>query len=374
MRKIVIACDKFKGSLSAQSAAEALSVGLRETAPATQALIFPAADGGEGTLDAFITAGYNEVQTTAAGPVGEPVATRYAVQGKTAVVELAEICGIPKLPNGKFAPLTSSTYGLGEVVHEVLDRGFEKIVLAVGGSASTDGGAGLASALGARINDANGRSVPPNGGGLIKASSLDISNLHPQINEAHFLLASDVRNPLLGSSGAVATYARQKGADKEDRELLERGLATWAALVEDCCGLPGLRFRHGAGAAGGVGFGAMALLDAQVKSGVSLVLEALKFPQYLRDADLVITGEGALDHQTLEGKAVQGVAAAAMDANVPVVAVCGANLLPSSQLPRLGVNRVIALTDIEPDIEACKDNAYELLTTVGRRIGRHLAN
>lgn len=372
MTRVVIACDKFKGSLSADKVADAVSCGLVEGSSRFVSDVFPIADGGEGTLDAFIRAGFTEVLTRAKGPTGQLLETRFAYMDQTAVVELADICGMSRLPNMEVAPLTSSTFGLGQVVGEVLDRGFKKVVLGVGGSASTDGGAGLATALGAVIKDANGVQIDGTGGSLSRAHSLDISRLHPAVGSAEFVLASDVQNPLLGSSGAAALYGKQKGATKSDRLILENGLRVWSELVEDCLDASGLSRAPGSGAAGGTGFGAMAFLGAKMESGVEVVMDLLGFDEFLDGSALVVTGEGSLDAQTLHGKAVHGVTSAAMRKAIPVVAVCGVNSLTTNQIEQLGLWRVIALNEIESDLERCKTAAYELLMVAGERIGNLL--
>jgi len=365
---VVIACDAFKGSLSAEQVTHALSAGFDLARRGITARVFPIGDGGEGTLEAFLRAGFTEMSTTAAGPTGELLATRFAHKGDIAFVELAEVCGILRLPGGHFAPLDASSYGFGQVIRTALDHGFRTVILGVGGSASTDGGAGMALALGAQIRDAAGQPIGGGGGELSRARQLDISNLHPGVVDAEFIIASDVQNPLLGPSGATAIYSAQKGATPRDQAELETGMGVWADLVEEKFDARGLRETLGAGAAGGVGFGALSFLGARVESGASLVLDLLKFDALLADCDLVVTGEGALDQQTLEGKAVHGVAAVARELHVPVVAVCGVNSLSSSELGQLGVADVFSLSDREPNVERSKANAYGLLVEVGQYI------
>lgn len=370
--RVVIACDSFKGSISAERAAQALSAGIEAEVSNIATSIFPIADGGEGTLDALLRAGFTEIHTEAAGPTGERLFTRFVHRGGTAVIELAEICGILRLPGSRYAPLDASTYGLGEVVRAALDLGFRKIVLALGGSASSDGGAGLATALGVEIFDASGQRMVGTGRELANAHSISFSQLHPAIVDTEFTIATDVQNPLLGPQGAVAVYGPQKGASAREQQLLEAGLATWADLIEDNLALHGLRDFPGAGAAGGTGFGAAAFLGARITSGIEFLLELLQFEDSLTGARAVITGEGALDSQTLAGKAVQGIATAAGQLGVPVIAVCGVNDLAPDEIAELGVVRVFALSDAEPNLERSRTRAEKLLLEAGRRVAKFL--
>lgn len=376
--KVLVAPDKFKGSMRASDVAAHVAAGIREQSPGTEVLAVPVADGGDGTLDAAVAAGFHLVPVTAAGPTGEPVRTGYARQDRTAVVELADACGLVRLPGGVLAPLTASSVGFGQVIAAALDAGCRRLVLAIGGSASTDGGAGMLTALGARILDADGQPVPDGGGGLEHVAAVDLTGLHPALAETDVVLASDVDNPLLGDHGAAAVYGPQKGATPDDVARLDGALQVWSGALARALGVVGGDGGHpaatvpGAGAAGGVGFAAVAVLHATARPGIELMLELTGFAGHLDGADLVVTGEGSLDEQTLHGKAPAGVAAAARAAGVPVVAVAGRNLLSTDQLTAAGVRQAYALTDIESDVQRCIDDPGPLLTRLGRRIADSL--
>ncbi|GAB3134806.1 glycerate kinase [Tsukamurella serpentis] len=364
---VLLAPDKFKGSLSAAAVTDALARGIADVAPDWLCVRAPIADGGEGTVDAAVSAGWDRVHVVTTGPTGEVHRTGYARRGDEAVVELASSVGLGLLPGGRFAPLQAGTAGLGTVIAHALDHGAREIVIGLGGSASTDGGAGMLTALGAEITDADGRPVAPGGGGLLQATRLDLSGLHRAARSARFTLACDVDNPLLGADGAAAVYGPQKGVDPADIPVLDDALRTWADLVRATTGRD-LRAAAGAGAAGGAGFGAMSLLGARARPGVEIVLELTDFAVKLASCDLVITGEGSLDEQTLHGKAPAGVAAAARERGVPVLAVAGRSTLDADQIHRAGFRRAIALSALEPDPQRCMTDAAALLRTVGRSI------
>jgi glycerate kinase len=303
----------------------------------------------------------------ATGPTGEPVDTTYAVRDDVAVVEMADVSGLRLLPPDRLAPLTATSYGTGEVVRAALDRGCRTIVLGIGGSASTDGGAGLVQALGARLLDAAGNELPRGGAALADLDRVDLSGLDRRLAKARVVVASDVDNPLLGPNGAAAVYGPQKGATPEDVAFLDAALTRWADAVEAAVG-PGFRDRSGAGAAGGVGFAAMAVLGGRLEPGIGLILDLVRFTDHLPGAGLVVTGEGSLDEQTLSGKAPAGVAA---DADgVPVVAVAGRVALPPERLRAAGIAEAYALTDIEPDVRRCLAEAGPLLEQLARKLAR----
>jgi len=344
MSHVLIAPDKFKGSLSAPQVAGHVAAGLRRAVPGIDVREVPVADGGDGTLDAALAAGFERVPVTASGPTGEPVATGYARRGDTAVVELADVSGLARLP-GRRVPLTATSYGTGEVIRAALDDGCRTIVLGLGGSACTDGGAGMVAALGMRLLDAHGDELGPGGAALALLDTVDTAGLHPGLAEAEIVVASDVDNPLLGEHGAAAVYGPQKGASAAQVERLDAALARWVEVL----GAQDVATRVGAGAAGGVGFAALALLGAVMRPGIEYLLDLVGFHDHLADASLVVTGEGSLDEQTLRGKAPAGVAAAAREAGVPVVAVAGRCLLSDEALTAAGFAGACALTDLEPD-------------------------
>ncbi|MDO5711775.1 MAG: glycerate kinase [Micrococcales bacterium] len=364
---VLVACDKFKGSLTAGQVLSCIADGLHRADPVRDVRTVVVADGGDGTLDAAFSAGFDRVGVSVDGPTGERVETAYAVRDGVAVVEMADACGLVRLPNG-LEPMTASSRGAGQALAAALDAGVREIVFGVGGSASTDGGAGMLQALGARLLDASGQEVAPGGGPLSGLASVDLSGLHPRLREATITLASDVNNPLLGSGGAVAIFAPQKGADEAQRVELEAALRTLGRLITEATGRDDTG-RPGAGAAGGVGYAAMAVLDADMKPGIELMLALTGFTDLVDGAELVVTGEGSLDEQTLLGKAPAGVAAAARAAGVPVVAVCGRSLLSAEQAAGSGIERVYALTDLEPDPAVCMRDAGRLLTDLAEQVG-----
>jgi glycerate 2-kinase len=367
---VLVAPDKFKGSLTAAAAAAHLATGLRRAAgPGLTVACLPVADGGDGTLDAAVAAGFSPVPVRATGPTGEPVHAAYARRGQQAVLELASVCGLAMLPGGRLSPLRASSFGLGEVIRAALDAGRQQLVLGVGGSASTDGGAGLLQALGGRVLDRAGTPLPRGGGALRAAASLDLADLHPELRRAELVLACDVDNPLCGPDGAAAVYGPQKGADPADVAVLEEGLRTWADVVAAATGTD-MRDEPGAGAAGGVGFAALAVLGAKPRPGIEVMLELVGFGDQLTAADLVIIGEGALDEQTMRGKAPAGVAAAARARSVPVIAVAGRVSVPAEQLARAGIARAYALSDIEPDPARSMAGAGPLLEQLAARLAR----
>ncbi|MFC8878260.1 MULTISPECIES: glycerate kinase [Streptomyces] len=372
-RRVLVAADKFKGSLTAVEVAERVTAGLRRVVPDLQVEALPVADGGDGTVAAAVAAGFERRETRVAGPLGEAVTAAYALREGTAVVEMAEASGLQRLPDGVLAPLTASTYGSGELLRAALDAGARTIVFGVGGSATTDGGAGMLAALGARFLDAAGAPVAPGGGGLAALASADLSGLDPRLSEVELVLASDVDNPLTGPKGAPAVYGPQKGATPEDVTALDAALAHFAKVLEQTEGVGARAAEYaaspGAGAAGGIGFGAM-LLGARFRPGIEVMLDVLGFAPALERAELVITGEGSLDEQTLHGKAPAGVAAAARAAGKEVVAVCGRLALPAETLGRAGIRRAYPLTDVEPDVAKCIADAGPILERVAEGIAR----
>lgn len=371
-RRVLIAADKFKGSLTAVQVAERVTAGLRHAVPQVSVEALPVADGGDGTVAAAVAAGFERREVRVTGPLGTEVTAAYALRDGTAVVEMAEASGLQHLPDGVFAPLTAGTHGSGELLRAALDAGARTVVFGVGGSATTDGGAGMLTALGARFLTGDGEPVGPGGGPLADLVSADLSGLDPRLADVDIVLASDVDNPLTGPKGAPAVYGPQKGATPEDVETLDAALAQYARVLEKTVGSGAAQAAQspGAGAAGGIGFGALVGLGARFRPGIEVMLDVLGFAPALDRATLVITGEGSLDEQTLHGKAPAGVAAAARAQGIEVVAVCGRLALPAEELGRAGIRRAYALTDIEPDVSRCIANAGPLLEELAERIGR----
>lgn len=374
---VLIAPDKFKGSLTAPQVAAHLAAGLRQVRPDLPMVSVPVADGGDGTVDAMVAAGYTRLQTTVTGPLGDKVVASFAMRDETAVIELAEASGLRRLPGRptSVSALTATSAGTGELVRTAVAGGAKRIVLGLGGSACTDGGAGLLAGLGARLLDASGQPIPPGGIGLRHLSRIDTS----EMLRVPVVVASDVDNPLLGPRGAAAVYGPQKGAGAGAVRELETGLARFAEIARrDLRADPlagDIAARAGAGAAGGVGFAALAFLGAHIEPGIRILLQELDFDRLLSGARLVVTGEGSLDEQSLHGKAPIGVARAAARAEVPVLAVCGRRTLTRETLRRSGIEDAFALTDIEPDPEVCMAQAAPLLEQLGARLAgsRHFA-
>ncbi|MEV0091102.1 glycerate kinase [Streptomyces sp. NPDC050738] len=370
--QVLVAADKFKGSLTAVQVAERVTAGLHNIAPGVRVEALPVADGGDGTVAAAVAAGFERHEAAVTGPLGERRTAAFALRDGVAVVEMAEASGLQHLPEGVFAPLTSTTYGSGELLRAALDAGARSIVFGVGGSATTDGGAGMLAALGARFLDANGQPVGPGGGGLRDLASADLSGLDERLAGTDIVLASDVDNPLTGPKGAPAVYGPQKGASPEEVAILDEALAHFAAVLEKSIGQKAAdaALSPGAGAAGGIGYGALVGLGASFRPGIEVMLDVLGFAPALERATLVITGEGSLDEQTLHGKAPAGVAAAARAAGKEVIAVCGRLALRPEALGKAGIRRAYALTDIEPDTARCIAEAGPLLEQVAENIAR----
>ncbi|ALU39199.1 glycerate kinase [Kocuria flava] len=377
--RVVVAPDKFKGSLEAADVVEHLAAGLRAVDPSVEVVAVPVADGGEGTLDAAVGAGFTACPATVTGPVGEPVETEYAVRGRTAVVEMAQASGLVALPTvGHGEPVPdaggATSRGTGELVRAALDAGARTVVLGVGGSACTDGGAGLLQGLGARLLDDAGQELGRGGAALSRLARVDLSGLDPRVRGARFVLAADVDNPLTGPRGAAAVFGPQKGADPDTVERLDAALAVFRDRLAEALGPDVLEAAAapGAGAAGGVGFAALAVLGAVRRPGIDVVLELTGLAGRVAGADLVVTGEGSLDEQSLGGKTPLGVAAAAHAAGVPVVAVCGRTTLAPEVLRGAGFARTWALADLEPDPRVSMREAGRLLEQVGADLAREM--
>ncbi|MGD0558037.1 MAG: glycerate kinase [Streptosporangiaceae bacterium] len=359
---VVIAPDKFKGTLTSARVAQHLATGLAAARPDVGTIEVPVADGGDGTVDAAIAAGYRRIGIGVRGPTGKAVSAAFAFDGTTAIIEAAQACGLTLLPDGELAPLTATSRGVGELILVAARMKAKRIVLGLGGVACTDGGAGMVRALGGIGYDADHAELHPGGEELNRLEELDLAGLK-DLSAIEFIVATDVDNPLLGPSGAAAVYGPQKGASPADVEVLEAGLTRWADVVGS-----DYRDSPGAGAAGGLGFAALSFLAARVEPGISLLLDLLSFEDHLRDAQLVITGEGKLDEQTLHGKAPAGVARAAAAHGVPVVAVAGVSTLSPEQLTAAGIERAYTLADIEPDLATCLSAPGPLLESLAATI------
>ncbi|MEW1806390.1 glycerate kinase [Pseudarthrobacter sp. NPDC080039] len=381
--RIVIAPDKFKGSLSAPEVCSHLEKGLQRGAGGNLDVVrIPVADGGEGTLDAAVGSGFIRRTATVTGPTGQPVEADYAVRGHEAVIEMATASGLALVPNVRKGgrPVSAdasaaTSLGTGQLIRAALDAGCRRIVLGVGGSANTDGGAGLLQALGARFLDSRNNELPPGGAALANLHSIDFTDFEPRLVDTRFVLASDVDNPLLGAQGAAAVFGPQKGATQQDVGMLDAALARFVEVLAREIGFRAVKAAEapGAGAAGGVGYAAIAVLAATRRPGIDVVLEFTGLADRLAGADLVITGEGSLDEQSLLGKTPMGVARAAAAQDVPVVAVCGRTTLDPEQAAAAGFEDIHALTALETDVNRCIAEAGPLLEQLGTQMSAGLA-
>ncbi|QDW29037.1 glycerate kinase [Arthrobacter sp. KBS0702] len=373
--RTLIAPDKFKGSLTAGEVADALAAGLRSAAGAGNGTVLcellPLADGGDGSVDAAVTSGFTRHRYTVAGPTGQPVHAGIAFDGATAVVEVANTCGLGLLPGGRLEPLDASSRGFGEAVLFALTLKPARIVLALGGSASTDGGMGMLAALGCTFLDAEGRPLYGSGKDLARVHSVHRKPL-PELADTELIVASDVTNPLLGAQGAAAVFGPQKGAGPDDIAALEAGLEHFVATM-DGAGFPdatALAGHHGAGSAGGIGYASL-LLGAQQVSGADYFLDLLDFDTRKDGCDVVITGEGSIDEQTLAGKLPAAVAR--RSGSRPIIAVAGRSLLPKDRWPELALTRVFTLADYtEQDSSHDPRLSAALLRRIGKDIGTAL--
>lgn len=369
--RVVIAPDKFKGSLGAPAVARAIADGIHSVRPEVVVDLVPVADGGEGTLDAALNAGFERRSATVTGPSGTPIEAEWGLRAHEAVIEMARASGLALVVGAPDA-LRATSRGTGELIVAALDAGATSIVLGVGGSASTDGGAGMLCALGVRMLDASGAAVADGGAALVDVETVDASRLDPRVVDASFLLANDVDNPLLGPLGAAAVFGPQKGASPDDTVLLDEGLTRFARAMRAAFDAPDAADAPGAGAAGGVGFAALAALGAEQRSGIDVVLDVTRLHQRLHGADLVVTGEGSIDEQSLGGKTPVGVARAAAAASVPTVAVCGRTTLDPVRLRDAGFVHTYALASREPDQEVSMRDAAHLLRQIGAEIAAQL--
>ncbi|HSX69953.1 MAG TPA: glycerate kinase [Pseudomonas sp.] len=356
--KIVIAPDSFKESLSAPDVAAAIARGWTQVFPDAEVLLRPMADGGEGTVDAVLAAtGGDRRELTVRGPLGEPVLAHWGWLGDaTAVLEMAAASGLHWVPRERRDATVTTSYGTGELIRAALDAGAERIILGLGGSATNDGGVGLLQALGVRFLDADERELPPGGAALARLARIDVAQMDPRLLQAKVEIAADVDNPLCGPKGASAVFGPQKGASLQQVELLDAALGCYArvaaaTLGEDHSGVPGV------GAAGGLGFAAKAFLHASFRPGIELVAELSGLAEAVQGADLVITGEGRLDSQSLHGKTPIGVARVARAAGVPVIALAGSLGEGYQAVYEAGIEAAFSLTSGPQSLEQAMHGA-----------------
>ncbi len=345
--KIVVAPDSFKGSLTAIEVADAIEQGIREIFPEAEIVKIPMADGGDGTVQCLVNATGGEIlREKVTGPLGDEILASYGILGdkKTAVIEMAEASGLTLVPEDKRNPLITTTYGTGQLIKAALDQGCRKMIIGIGGSATNDGGAGMLQALGVKLLDREGKEIGFGGGELKKVFRIDTKYLDNRLSETKVIVASDVSNPLCGPKGASWIYGPQKGATPEIIEDLDDSLAHFAEIItrdvnKDVNDMPG------AGAAGGLGASLMAFLDTELRPGIEIIIEIVKLEQATKDADLVITGEGKIDSQTIYGKAPIGVAKIAKKYNIPVIAVAAIIGDDADIVHQYGINTLIKISE-----------------------------
>ena len=367
--KIVIAPQGFKAGISGLEAAEAIARGVAAVDPDAETVLAPVADGGDGTLNALVDATGGQVFTsTITGPLGQPLEARWGVMGdgSTAVIEMALASGLALVPQRRRNPRVTTTAGTGEILKEAMDRGYTRVIVGLGGSATNDGGAGMATALGACFLDSEGRPLPPGGSALARLDRIETQGLHPALGQATIIAATDVTNPLCGPDGASAVFGPQKGANPEMVQELDAALANFARVVardlhRDVSEQPG------AGAAGGLGAGLMAFAGATLQSGIDMVCEVLQFDALLQGADLVITGEGRADRSTIFNKAPAGVARHAQAHGVPTVLLAGSLGSGYEELYDHGLAAVVCIADRPMSFDVSLSRSAELLESAAER-------
>lgn len=372
--KIVIAPDSFKDSLSAEKVADAIAAGLADVMPHAQLVKCPMADGGEGTVEAIVAAGNGQLRRNhVQGPLGAPVEAHWGwlPDSHTAIIEMAEASGLQLLKPEQRNACITSTFGTGELIKAALDAGARRVILAIGGSATNDAGAGALQALGLGLFDAQGNHLPRGGLALAHVARIELSGLDPRLAEVRFEIAADVNNPLCGEHGASAIFGPQKGASAEQVRLLDQALGHFA---DHCANVLPKDVRHepGSGAAGGLGFAAKAFFDAQFRAGVEVVAELVGLAEAVKGADLVITGEGRFDAQTLRGKTPFGVASIARAEGVPVVVLAGTLGEGYQALYEHGINAAFAIASGPMTLQDACARAAPLLTDRARDIARLL--
>jgi glycerate kinase len=361
--KIVIAPQGFKGNLTALEVAHAIETGVKRIVPDAETILKPMADGGEGTVQALVDATGGEMITTeVTGPLQERVKARWGILSDktTAVIEMASASGLPLVPPDKRNPLITTTYGTGELIRAALDQGCRKLIIGIGGSATNDGGAGMAQALGARLLDADNKELPFGGGALAKVERIDISEMDPRLADFEVTLASDVNNPLCGPRGASAIYGPQKGATPEMVKQLDTALSHYADVIKQDLGTD-LRETPGAGAAGGLGLGLMVFLKAKMVPGIEVVIKATNLVADLKGAEIVFTAEGRIDCQSAMGKVPTGVALAAKEFGATVIALAGEVADDCRVVFEQGIDAVLSIAPGPITLDESMTNAESLL-------------
>ncbi|TCL64798.1 glycerate kinase [Hydrogenispora ethanolica] len=363
MMKIILAPDSFKGSLTAPQVCKAMADGIAALIPDAAVVKMPMADGGEGTVEAVVTATAGEIiPCPARDPLGREIRSFFGLTGdrSAAIIEMAAASGLPLLSEAEKNPLITSTYGTGQLIRAALDLGVKKIILGIGGSATNDGGTGMAKALGVRFLDAAGLELKEGGGDLGRLARIERSGLDPRIASTEFLVACDVTNPLTGPEGAAAVYGPQKGATPEMVAQLDAGLERLAERVREELGQD-IQWLPGAGAAGGLGGGLVAFLNARLTSGIELVMEVTQFEKQLQDAQLVLTGEGRIDFQSAFGKTISGVGKLAGAAGVPVIGIAGSLGAGYEQVYQSGITAVTSIISRPMTLEEALADSQRLI-------------
>ncbi|SHE85687.1 glycerate kinase [Thermoanaerobacter uzonensis DSM 18761] len=369
--KILIAPDKFKGSLSAFEVANNIEKGILKVFPKAVIEKVPMADGGEGTVESLVDAtGGKIIKTNVKDPLFRDIESFYGIlgDGKTAVIEMAAASGLYLLKDYERNPMITTTYGTGQLIKHALDKGCRKFIIAIGGSATNDGGTGMATALGVKFYDKDGREIGLGGGELSKIYSIDISNLDERLKECEFIVACDVANPLIGENGASRVYGPQKGATKEMVEVLDKNLEHYGELLEKYFNKKIIDV-EGSGAAGGLAAGLMAFLNAQLKSGIEIIIETLKLEEKIKEADIVISGEGKIDFQTAFGKTISGIAKLCKKYNKPLIVIAG-TVEDIEKLYEIGVSSIFSTMEKPMSLEDAIKNAPTLLEKSTERIFR----
>ena len=373
--RIIVAPDSFKGCLSAFEAASAMEEGIRRVFPRAHLIKTPIADGGEGTVQALVSATSGQMrQLTVTGPLGRPVEASWGIlgDGRTGAVEMASASGLPLVSEEERNPCLTTTRGTGELVRAVLDAGLERLILGIGGSATNDGGAGFARALGARFLDASGNEVPEGGASLANVQEIDLSGMDGRLHNLEILAACDVDNPLCGSCGASAVFGPQKGATPHMVELLDAALSRFAEAAERATGRD-VAQTAGAGAAGGLGAGLLFFTGANLRPGVEIVLKAVNFEELARSADFIVTGEGNTDFQTACGKAPVGVAQAAKRHGKPVVCVSGGLGKGWRDVLEKGIDMVVPCPAAPMTLRECMAQGFEMVSDAAERAAKLIA-
>jgi glycerate 2-kinase len=371
--RVLVAPQELKGSLTAAEAAAAIASGIRRGMPEAAIELLPLADGGPGTLEALVAARNGELRTAVvSGPLGDPVKARYGLIGDAAVIETAEACGLVLVPPGRLDPDAATTHGAGELIRAALDEGVRRFLLGIGGSATNDGGAGLAQALGFCLLDAAGAELPPGAAALARLDRIEPGGADPRLAGCSFDVAVDVQNPLCGPRGATAVYGPQKGVLPDRIEALDAALRRLGELLERDLGVPVLDL-PGGGAAGGMGAGLAGFLGARLRPGFAIVAEAVGLEQKIAAADLVISAEGRLDEQTAFGKTIAGVSALAQQHGVPVIALAGGIAAEFAITSVAGLTAAFAITARPMTLAEAQRDVAALLTAAAEQVARTVA-